>query len=116
MAISRDNHYVPEWYQKGFLHKADPKYFYLDRISKVIKLSDGSTKTINGPRHFSPSQCFCQHDLYTTSILASDSDFVEKYLFGKIDSQGAEAVRAVTQNNYPDIHRHCLHFFEYIDV
>lgn len=117
MPETRDNHYVPEWYQRGFLFdEKKGQLRYLDFEPYRILLPDGSTKELNAPRWKSPSQCFFQTDLYTTFFGSYVNDEIERYLFGDIDTKGSRAVRTFVGDDYSEWH-HCFeNFFSYIDA
>ena len=65
---SRDNHYVPQWYQRGFLSRTSNKLYYLDLDPETITLPSGKAKTLNYKWQRPTSQCFYQTDLYTRVI------------------------------------------------
>jgi hypothetical protein len=88
---SRDNHYVPEWYQRGF-HVNGTDAWFLD-ISPPCLRPDG-TPILVAPRPRPPKACFWEKDLYVTSIGEQFNDQVETVLFQDIDDFGAVAVRA----------------------
>ncbi|KQS32466.1 DUF4238 domain-containing protein [Pedobacter sp. Leaf194] len=113
--LTRDNHYVPQWYQHGFLEKG-AKLYYLDLNPDEIKLPDGTTKKHNALKLWPPSKCFFVYDLYTTFFGPFISDLVERKLFGKIDNIGAKAVKAFIDGNLSDRHENFLSFFRYIDA
>lgn len=117
MTITRRNHYVPEWYQRRFLSSKTSSFYYLDLAPHIKELPDGTKKTLNGLHWpFSPSQCFCQKDLYTTQFYGLINDEIERYLFGKIDNDGTKAVEAMAEQNFKNLHEYFLNFFEYIDI
>jgi SEC-C motif. len=115
--LIRNNHYVPIWYQKNFLSSKKAAFHYLNLYPDKIELPDGkvkSKKQICWP--FSPKQCFYQTDLYTTSFLGYLNDEIERYLFGKIDSDGSIAIKALIDMNYRLFHDYFLKVFEYMDI
>jgi hypothetical protein len=57
---SRENHYVPEWYQRGF-RVGDADAWLLD-ISPPRLRPDGSAILV-APRPRSPKACFWEKDL-----------------------------------------------------
>lgn len=116
MTKTRKNHYVPEWYQKGFQSKESSNLFYLDLNPKVVKLPDGRSFTHNSLHSNSTSKCFYQTDLYTTFFGSHINDEVEKYLFGEIDRVGAAAVRAYTGHDLRKQHELFREFFLYINA
>lgn len=115
MSITRDNHYVPQWYQKRFLSDNSNKLCYLDLNPKKKRLDDGRVIPMNSYSFKHASQCFSQRDLYTTFFGPFISDAIEHLLFGKIDDMGARAI-PVFENDDPSAwHLHFSDFFEYID-
>jgi len=92
--VTRKNHYVPQWYQRGFLETGQTQLYYLD-ISPVPKtLDDGRVVTTSGLNRRSPKGCFWSFDLYSTHLGSEVNDEIERLLFGSIDDQGAAAIRA----------------------
>src|SRR5579864_4790641 len=97
--ITRQNHYVPIWYQKGFI--VGPSTLHLlDLSPPQTVLADGRLITGRAVTSRAPKSCFWAEDLYTTRFGSTINDEVERYLFGAIDDFGARAVRALA-NNHP---------------
>ena len=123
MAITRNNHYVPQWYQKGFLNGKD-KLFYLDLNPDKIKNSttgeivheDGNPKIYPALKYQPISKCFFQKDLYSIFFGSDISGEIERMLFGKIDSDGAKAVKAFIGEDILEWDKHLANFFSYIDT
>jgi len=88
---SRDNHYVPEWYQRGF--RADGADAWFLDISPPHLRPDG-TPILVAPRPRPPKACFWEKDLYVTRFGEQFNDQIETILFQDIDDFGAAAVRA----------------------
>jgi hypothetical protein len=116
MSITRRNHYVPKWYQKRFLLPTHTKLCYLDLFPDTKELPNGSTVTMNNFHWWTPQQCFYENDLYTTSFFGFVNDEVERYLFGKIDTDGFAAIRAFIDNDIVKLHKLFIKFFEYLDA
>ena len=114
--ITRKNHYVPIWYQKGFIVGTRNTLQYLDLNPNKIKLPNGRIFTAKELRLQSPKRCFQENDLYTTWFGSRLNDEVEKYLFGEIDSSGATAVRAFVGIDQLAVHDNYQRLFEYIDA
>lgn len=115
--LIRNNHYVPIWYQQNFLSLKGGAFHYLNLYPDKVKLPNGKIKIkkqIYWP--FSPKQCFYQTDLYTTSFLGHLNDEIERYLFGKIDSDGSIAIKALLENDYNLLHKYFITVFEYMDI
>lgn len=124
MSKTRDNHYVPQWYQKGFLSNPNNNLYYLDLTpDKILRpdgapilLPDGTAKTHKALNYWPTSKCFYQTDLYTTFFGPYINDDVERLLFGKIDDEGARAVRAYIDTDMSGWHEHFSNFFSFIDT
>ncbi|MES2579414.1 MAG: DUF4238 domain-containing protein [Pseudomonadota bacterium] len=112
---SRNNHYIPEWYQRRFLTEGQQKLVYLNLFPEE-KLPDGRTIRYREISNFYPSQCFCEMDLYTTQFGNDINDEIEQYLMGSLDTNGATAVEAITNGDERDIHEAFEPFFEYLDA
>ena len=121
---TRHNHYVPQWYQKGFLTNTNDKLYYLDLTPDKIlypdgtpvTLPDGTPRTHKNLNHWHTSKCFYQTDLYTTFFGQYINDDVETFLFGKVDDEGARAVRAFIDSDMRGWHEHFSNFFSFIDT
>lgn len=113
MNKTRDNHYVPQWYQKGFTDARDNELRHLKR--KIIDTPRG-LKTVYSKRWYTPTQCFYQTDLYTTFFGSDISDEIEQKLFGHIDDNGSVAVKAFLTDDQSQWHHHFQDFFIYLDA
>lgn len=116
MSVTRDNHYVPRWYQKGFLEPSRSTLAYLDLSPPSRTLGDG--RVINERALFDAptKRCFFQTDLYSTFFGTSVNDEIERRLFGEIDTTGSGAVRAFIGEDVGQWHEHFQTFFDYIDI
>lgn len=116
MTITRDNHYVPKWYQRGFLEPNSGRLAYRDLRPKMHPLPDGTSRP--GRSRFSRplKQCFVQRDLYSTFFGTLVSDEIEKRLFGEIDNDGAPAIKAFIGEDVREWHEHFESLFRFIDV
>lgn len=110
------NHYVPQWYQRRFVRNAKTPLFYLDLAPERTILPDGRAVGPPALQRNSPKYCFWGQDLYTTVFGGVENDEVERFLFGTIDSDGANAVRAIVEGDLRRIHDHFRCFFEYLDA
>jgi len=113
--LTRDNHYVPQWYQRGFLQGSDQLH-YLNLSPNQKTLPNGRVITFNDRELLPPSKCFSEHDLYTTFFGPFISDIIERKMFGEIDDKGARAVRAFIEDDLRERHDRFLEFFYYIDA
>ena len=116
MATTRDNHYVPRWYQKRFLETGRATLAYLDLHPSVKVLDDGRAFTMPPLTQRSTKGCFFQTDLYSTFFGTAVNDEIERLLFGDIDTRGAHAVCAFAKTDPAGWHDHFGSFFEYIDI
>lgn len=114
--ITRQNHYVPIWYQKCFVVDAGTSLHYLELNPPTTILPDGRVITGRPLTYRAPKSCFWSEDLYTTRFGSTLNDEVERFLFGAIDDFGARAVRAFATNDLQTIHKLFQHFFEYLDA
>src|SRR5262245_60953610 len=103
--IIRNNHYVPIWYQRGFLGPGEQQLYYLDNAPLKHHLPKGRVKLGRDLSKREPGGCFRKHDLYTTQFGPKLNDEVERYLFGKIDDEGAKAVRAFISGDQAAMHK-----------
>ena len=114
--VTRNNHYVPIWYQKQFIGGDAGKYRYLDIHPEEQALPGGRSFLPKNPRELPPKKCFFEFDLYTTQFGPIINDEVEKYLFGAIDNDGARAIRAYVEDDQQLMHKHFQTLFEYMDA
>src|ERR1700677_3830266 len=94
MAESRNNHYVPQWYQEGFFEPGARELACLDLAPARHTLPDGRVIVCNSRYRRPTSRYFMQRDLYTTFFGAEVNVEIERSLFGAIDTSGARAIRA----------------------
>lgn len=116
MAITRDNHYVPIWYQRGFLEPLHQKLAYRDLRPPTHPLPNGSVRYGKSRFMSSPKQCFFERDLYTTFFGSVLIDEIEQRLFGKIDAEGAPAIKAFTGTDVAAWRKHFQSLFRFIDA
>ena len=117
MQQSHKHHYVPEWYQKRFMLKGQTAYYRLDLSPENIKTPSGKVIKKAEVLQKGPSKLFFEIDLYTTRYFDLENDDIEKYLFGKIDTEGTAAIAAMTSPDWMEkIHPHILNYYEYMDA
>ncbi|GAA0703721.1 hypothetical protein [Dokdonella soli] len=114
--ITRQNHYVPVWYQRGFLAHEATELHVLDLRPDVNVLADGRTWTPNARRRLPPVGAFAACDLYTTFFGTHVNDEIERRLFGGIDDRGSRAVRAYIEGDARAMHDRFQDLFEYMDA
>lgn len=116
MSKTRNNHYVPQWYQEGFFEIGRNTLAYLDMKPPQRVLDDGRVITERSLFDAPKSRAFRQLDLYSTFFGTSVNDEIERRLFGDIDARGSSAVRAFAGPDVGEWHRHFQTLFEYIDI
>lgn len=117
MSATRNNHYVPRWYQAGFFEPGRTELAYFDLSPAQKSLDDGRVITVGHSLvHWSTARCFQQRDLYSTFFGTEVNDEIERHLFGDMDAKGAKAVRAFAGTDISQWHEHFHDLFLYIDV
>jgi hypothetical protein len=116
MSKTRNNHYVPQWYQEGFFEAGRNTLAYLDMKPPQTVLKDGRVITHKAKFDAPTSRAFQQRDLYSTFFGTSVNDEIERRLFGEIDTRGSKAIKAFTGTDVSEWHRHYQTLFEYIDI
>ncbi|WP_096695609.1 DUF4238 domain-containing protein [Polaromonas sp. AER18D-145] len=111
---TRNNHYVPKWYQSGFLAPGQSRLFHLNLHPDVKTLPDGRQLPRKALHEWGTVSCFVEYDLYTTHFGPIVNDDVERRLFGVIDDHGAKAVRAFALGNQSEVHEAFQDFFEHM--
>jgi hypothetical protein len=111
---TRNNHYVPKWYQHGFLAPGQFHLFYLNLDPDRKTLPDGQQVPRTALHKWGPVNCFVEHDLYTTKFGTTINDDIEKRLFGALDDKGAKAVQAFVLGDPQDVHESFQDFFTYL--
>lgn len=114
--ITRDNHYVPQWYQRGFFAKGQHKLHVLNLHPAVRSLPNAPVLFEPEVEELGAKLAFKELDLYTTRFGEALNDDIETFLFGKIDKSGAEAVRGWAAGDPVEIHRRFQDFFAYLDA
>jgi hypothetical protein len=113
---TRRNHYVPVWYQKGFLGANQLQLHYLDLSPDEPAPNTVRPGRVRELQKQSPKQCFWSQDLYTTLFFGMPNDEIERFLFGTIDNDGAVAIRSVASGDPRAVHESFQSFFSYIDA
>lgn len=116
MSITRNNHFVPQWYQEGFFEPGRNKLAYLDMSPPVHTLPDGRQYTERSLFDAPTSRAFVQPDLYTTFFGTAVNDEIERRLFGKVDTKGSLAVRAFADGDESGTSELFETLFNYVDI
>lgn len=113
---TRQNHYVPVWYQKGFIRTPSSSLYRLNLAPQQTELRDGTVIAGRAIHRLAPKSCFWSEDLYTTRFGPLINDEIERYLFGSIDDRGAKALRAFAANDLQGVHKFFQAFFDYLNA
>ncbi|WP_164441101.1 DUF4238 domain-containing protein [Pseudomonas sp. 24 E 1] len=107
----RNNHYVPEWYQKKFLSAdgGEAKFYYLDLKPETITTANGTRYKRKDMMRWGPDSCFKIEDLYTTKLGNFESTEIEEKFFGQIDTEGHKAVEYFSKFQHPDVDPQSFH-------
>lgn len=113
---TRDNHYIPQWYQRGFMANGKHKLHILNLHPESNTLPTGQKVVEPELEELGARLAFMERDLYTIRWGHLLNDDIETFLFGKIDKNGADAVRGWISGDPIQIHRKFMDFFEYMDA
>ena len=80
MSATRNNHYVPRWYQAGFFEPGRATLAYFDLTPPQKTIDDGRVITGNSLVHWPTERCFQQRDLYSTFFGTLVNDEIERRL------------------------------------
>jgi hypothetical protein len=97
----KHNHYVPEWYQKRFMLPGQGTYWYLDLKPEQME-RNGHKFTRRALLPWGPVSCFAEHDLYTTKWGAEEKVDIERFFFGRVDTEGKSAVEFFSDFQFDD--------------
>jgi hypothetical protein len=113
----KHNHYVPEWYQRRFMFSGQGKYWYLDLTPEQV-VQDGHRFTRRELRNWGPPSCFAEDDLYTTKWGVEENVDIEKFFFGRVDSNGKSAIEFFSnfQFDHPDQEKAFRSLMNYMSV
>ncbi|MFP1814684.1 DUF4238 domain-containing protein [Lonsdalea quercina] len=114
MTKTRDNHYVPQWYQTGFVDERDNQLCHLTR--RKIDLPNGELKIVHSKKWYTSAQRFYEIDLYSTFFGTEVNDEIEQRLFGPIDDNGSKSVRAYLTDDQSQWHHNFEDLFTYLDA
>lgn len=114
MTKTRDNHYVPQWHQKGFVEEREQQLCHL--IRREINIPGGEKKIVESKKWQTPTQRFYELDLYSTFFGSEVNDEIERKLFGPIDNNGSTSIRAFLGDNQAEWHDNFRDLFTYLDA
>lgn len=109
------NHYVPIWYQKGFMPEGQTSLYYLN-LHPFKELHDGRKVNLKELYKQGPGSCFYEKDLYTTKFFGIRNEEIEEFLFGKIDNDGRKAIHALITQDFNILSKLFSEIFVYMDA
>lgn len=114
---SHRHHYVPIWYQKGFLTPGQTSFKILDKRPDVFRDASGNVRGVGRTiLNKGPDAHFWLPDLYTIRWLGHPDDVIERHLFGAIDTQGKRAIEAWLAEDFRTVHRTYQNVYEFMDA
>ncbi|MFC3456987.1 DUF4238 domain-containing protein [Massilia haematophila] len=116
MSTSIKHHYVPQWYQKGFLAEGETQLYVLDKCPERFPLPKGGYSTAKSVFKKGPGAVFFEKHLYTVEAFGKPNDDIERLLFGEIDTEGAKAIEAFLASDWSRIHELHRYVFEFMDA
>ena len=116
MSTSVKHHYVPQWYQKGFLEEGQTQLYCLDKNPQRFPLPNGKYKVDKDVKQRGPGVLFYEDHLYTVRAFGKANDDIERFLFGAIDTEGAKAIEAFLANDWDKMHGLQSYVFEFMDA
>lgn len=111
----RKHHYVPIWYQKGFLPEGQSSLYYLN-LQPFKELPDGRQIKLKELYEWGPGSYFYEKDLYTTKFFGIRNEEIEEFLFGKIDNDGRKAIHALVAQDFEMLSKLFSEIFVYMDA
>ncbi len=114
---SHRHHYIPIWYQKGFLAPGQTSFKILDKRPDVFKDAGGNVRGFGRTiLNKGPDAHFWEPDLYTIRWLGRTDDVIERQLFGAIDTHGKKAIEAWLAEDFNTVHHTYWHVYEFMDA
>jgi Protein of unknown function (DUF4238) len=102
MGDYKENHYVPQWYQRRFLPAAgEQKFRYLNLQPESFVDANGVKRQKKALQRWGTNGCFKQTDLYTTRFGQWESTDIEQFFFGRVDREGREALDYFANFKHP---------------
>lgn len=115
--LSHRHHYVPIWYQKGFLGPGQTVFTILDKRPEVFKDAAGNVRgRARSILNKGPDAHFWEPDLYSIRWLGRTDDVIERMLFGTIDTHGKIAIEAWLSENWKIIRQTYWQVYEFMDA
>lgn len=96
MKVSRNHHYIPQFFIKEFCDDKDRAYLYNKKKRKFEENKNTSNTYFR--ETFRPEKIFCIKDLNNISILGSRDDTIEKFLDSNFDSPISKSFQYILKN------------------
>lgn len=105
----RNNHYVPQWYQRRFiLPDQDRELYLLDLKPDSFHDGHGVRRQRRALSRRGPRRCFAIEDLYTMRLGGIESRELERAFFGEVDTRGKHAVEFFSTFDHDSIDENAL--------
>lgn len=103
--IYKNQHYVPQWYQRRFIPKTqvNKELFYLRLKPRIFRDRKGKSYEENPVIRQGTKGSFYEKDLYTTYFGNEQSTIIEQIFFGEIDRKGQAAVEYFSDFQHPSV-------------
>lgn len=110
------HHYVPQWYQKGFLGEGQTRFKILDLYPPQYRSTDGRLHSGRAILDKGPNAWFYESDLYTSRYFGEPNDDIERLLFGPLDQQGKIAIAAYRDEDWETVAKTYCQVYEFMDA
>jgi hypothetical protein len=106
----KNNHYVPQWYQRRFIPAGqfNRELYLLDLKPKSFRDGKGERRQSKALSRRGPRRCFSIDDLYTTRLGGIESRELERVFFGGVDMRGKEAVQFFAEFDHDNVSSEAL--------
>lgn len=99
--VSKNHHYVPQWYQKLFLPQGCGEFFVLDKHPNLwVTDKLGKRRRIKSPKsefRSGTNALFSQENFHSVKLPGHPPDIVETHLFGPLDNMGSKAIKGLLE-------------------
>ncbi|MFZ1301157.1 MAG: DUF4238 domain-containing protein [Candidatus Microsaccharimonas sp.] len=101
----KNNHYIPQWYQEGFIPDGvqNRSLKYLDLNPGTYTNDDGRVILKRAMHTLGTYYCFSEEDLYTRWFGEERNTQVERVFFGKIDKNAMDSIRYFESYDHTNI-------------
>lgn len=111
------HHYVPQWYQRGFLNEGQTAFKILDLHPDIYRDKTGRVRGHSRAiLDKGPDAWFFESDLYTTRVFGEPNDDIERLLFGPLDDRGKIAITSYRDQDWETVSKTYNSVFEFMDA